>query len=181
MNLTNSIITSAAIVLSAWSLVMFQPIPSNAMDLTEASEAAAPPAFKLFTAHSITGVTQKTALNSVNLIWDKFSRDSKLQGKLKKQPVTIFVLYRNISKNFQSADITIGFDSRDLTDQMRPVSLASPSDYEVLLPTGKHSSNSITDAWNKLNYQKDIQSVLEIHTLDKESQPLDVQVLVNYQ
>lgn len=128
---------------------------------------------------AITGVSERISLSNIDLLWQTFEDKTILHARLVKQPSKVYVYYRNFSKNYQSADVSIGY----LTEIVKPATKATAQlrgTYQQLLKKAVYTSAELATAWQKIDYRKQVHSVVEVHYLDKNSQPTSTQVLVKY-
>ncbi|MGB0894406.1 MAG: hypothetical protein ACPGUD_08370 [Parashewanella sp.] len=206
MNLTNSILTTAVIVAAIWLLVLLQPSTANAISsktkssITNSSTREQPkinvpqvtqpivdklksvavantPAFE---ATTVSGLTKTIQLANIGSLWTQFHQDSALTSKLTRNPKQVFVLYQNISSDFQQAQVTIGFDVTALRNVNARTVLPKISELTVLLAKGKYSEQQLAKGWGNIDYARGIKAVLEVHYLDSSAQPEATQLFVKY-
>jgi hypothetical protein len=193
MSLFNSIFTSFIIVATVWGVALFQGKIAHAIQpkkviqtvQNEAKEVKEPSIVNLTKAVQpesihITGIRQQIELADIQLLWQKFSDRAELHKHLKHQPNKIYVLYQKVSENYQQAEVTIGYDTNEMTQFDKHYSI-DISHNAVLLPANKYDKKQISDAWGKINYQKIKEYVLEVHTLNKFGETTTTQVFVSYQ
>ncbi len=192
MNLLSSIFTSFIIVTVFWGLTLFQGNIANAIQTQSISESAsntldkinrtavtkAPKITTIEPVH-IAGIKQRIELNDIQKLWQQFNSQSELHNTLKDQPKKVFVLYNALSKNYQQADVIIGYETNELTRVENPYSI-DISHHSVLLPAKKYSELQLANAWEKINYSKVINYVLEVHSLNTVGETTSIQLSVSY-
>ena len=218
MNLTNSILTSAAIVAAIWLLVVYQPVsvnqaiaaPADSSDWTteaasEADVPAASPTPSKAVQHiaqapqtsaplastseqtaatsqsgaiAIRGVSNTMALTEVDQLWTDFI---PLLEKTSQRPERIFVYYRNFDSAYSQARITIGVRQQLLQTNGTSVEIPAFKRYQTLLARQDRSTTELAAGWDKIDYNRTVKSVLEIHYLDAAYNPSSSQLFVEYQ
>lgn len=192
MNLINSVITSFIIVVALWGAALMQLPVANAIEHKDIKKNIANEDAKAnkVTANAlaiedvqniihISGLQQQIMLKNVDQIWQTFSTMSALNQSLKQQPKKVYVLYGSFSKNYQKANVTIGYDINELTKFDRHYSV-NISEFKPLLPAKHFEDGQLAKAWDKIDYNKKVNAVLEIHTLAKSGKPQSTQILVSY-
>lgn len=128
---------------------------------------------------NIVGVSQEMLISDIDKLWAKFSQRGSLHSQLSDYPTATYVLYRNISKSFTRADITIGYDSRELTSNSQLISLPT-GHYQTVITDSHLSSKQLEAAWKKLNFTKEVVAVVERHQLNKRAEVVSVSMQVLY-
>lgn len=202
MNLFVSILTSIIIVTIVWLGVIYQPSSTDIDIITsdqaheiakEISAGTAPFIAKKTNAvksdvkpvdynmpvRSVFGVEQHMKINDIAQLWSKFYRDQALQSKLDDYPTAAYVLYRNISKDFKYADITIGYRSDELNN--KPTGALLPIGYyQTVLTASGITSTQLLKAWQKLDFSREVIAVVERHQLNKSADVTSVSMQVIY-
>ncbi|WP_077285167.1 hypothetical protein [Cognaticolwellia aestuarii] len=204
MNLFVSILTSIIIVVIVWFGVIYQPSSTDidiitsdqAHEIAKEITAGTSPfiAKKIKTntdkndvkyavyntpVRSVFGVEQHMKINDIEQLWSKFYRDQALQSKLNDYPTAAYVLYRNISKDFKNADITIGYHSDELSN--KPTGVLLPVGYYQTVLTGNDiTSIQLLKAWQKLDFSREVTAVIERHQLNKSADVTSVRMQVIY-
>ncbi len=202
MSLFPSVVTSLAIVCLIWSLATFQPnnavaspILTNTSNtvLTKKTKENAPTAHKeqtteqvkkvsnslYFDKVQISGVTQKTYLNQLPNLWKDFNNNKALQKSLKKNPSKIFVYYRDFSSSYESAIVSIGFDTQEMKPNVNKTNLPT-TPFSVLVSRGKYDDSQLKGAWNKIDYRQSVLAVVEVHYLNADSTVDNSEIFVSY-
>ncbi|MDK2596606.1 hypothetical protein [Pseudoalteromonas obscura] len=197
MKLMSSFAISGVVVVSIWGVAMMQfPL----MAATEHSDkpdvqveapnlATKQPSLRPNTTEavkgvrintmSISGVQQKIAIKHIAKLWETFENQQALNKNLLRYPRKISVYYQNFSQDFQQAEISIGYLS-DIVRSANQSTTIQGGRYERVLQKAAHSNEELADAWKKIDYRKNLQSVLEIHYLDASGHPVSSEFMVNY-
>lgn len=193
MNFIFSMFTSFFIVIIFWSLALFQSNLAQAfvqktvekkvnkeneieqvIRSTEIRKQVEPELIKL------AGIKQHIKLQDIKILWGRFNEATELHNKLKSQPKKIYVAYQKISNNYQEADVTIGYNINEITE-FNNVYSVDTSEQEILLPKKQYNEIALAEAWEKINYSKNIHHILEIHSLDFAGKTTATQMFVSYQ
>ena len=193
MSLFNSILTSFILVATFWGVALFQGKIAHAIQpkkniqevQNEVKKVAVQPVIKLTETVNpdsihIAGIRQYIELADIQLLWQKFNERSELHKHLKQQPNKVYVLYQKISKDYQQAEVTIGYDINEMTQFDKHYSI-DISHNAILLSENKYDKKQLSDAWEKINYQKIKEYVLEVHKLNQTGETTATQVFVSYQ
>jgi len=131
------------------------------------------------TSLDVSGITYLTHFNDIDAIWMQFEHETKLQSQLKQAPTAIYALYKRFSKDYSSANVTLGYNANILrhAEFKKPVQL---NEYRVLVAKGKHDASALRKAWRNIDYSKKVDSVLEIHHLSKNMEVASVELRVKY-
>lgn len=188
----NSIITSFIIVAVLWGGALMQLPEANAIEHKDIKKNIAIEEAKVNKPIAnvmaikdvqnithISGLQQQIMLKNVDLLWKTFSTMSALNQSLKQQPKKVYVLYDSFSKNYQKANVTIGYDINELTKFDRHYSV-NINEFKPLLPAKHFEDGELAKAWDKIDYNRKVNAVLEIHKLDKTGKPQSTQMLVSY-
>jgi hypothetical protein len=189
MNLFNSVFTSLIIITAFLGGALFK---GNAMQMQSTNQARSPTDDK--SKHTVTtlldkainveylhisGIKQRIELNDIHELWQRFSNQSALHKTLKHPPKKVFVLYNALSKNYEQADVAIGYEITVLTQKENNYTIDT-SNYSILLPSDKYSELQIANAWGKIDYDKVIDYVLEVHSLNTAGENTSTQIFVYY-
>lgn len=128
---------------------------------------------------AIIGVNKRISLDDIAVLWKTFDAKTLLHARLIKQPSKVYVYYQNFSKDYQSADVSIGYYA-DIVKPSTQTTAQINGDYQQLLSKGAYTTDELTTAWQKIDYRKRVHSLVEIHYLDKNNQSISAEVLVNY-
>jgi hypothetical protein len=204
MNLFASILTSIIIVLAVWLDAIYQPTaayaetitPSTTIDVAENNAANESPLSQVKVISdkaqntikkrvnstpitSISGVQQNMLISNIDQLWYQFERNKKLHSKLKGYPSAIYVLYRNISKDFTRADITIGYSDLELKAPMN-ITIVPNGNYQNAIAGNELSATQLEKAWQKLDFGQNVIAVIERHQLNKSADVVNVSMQVMY-
>ena len=199
MKLFASILTTAAITGAVWGLVVHQPAMADTtkniqvpqlevpqLKVTKASaNASSDEKQKEVSQQYLDGVTETLPLESVGTLWGDFERMIVEQNKLHANWDTIIVLYQNLNSDFTEATVTIGFPStgNSATDNSATNNLVALPEIEIaqpLLKRGKYSESELIDAWQQINFQRQVDALVEIHYLNPHGEPESSQLSVYY-
>ncbi|MCO7197494.1 hypothetical protein [Pseudoalteromonas sp. OANN1] len=128
---------------------------------------------------TITGVSERVSINNIASLWQSFDDKTLLHTRLMEKPNKVYVYYRNFSKDYQSADVSIGY-AADIIKPSTKATTQINGNYQQLLIKGAYTTTELTKAWQKIDYRQRVHSVVEVHYLDKNSQPIATEVLVKY-
>lgn len=204
MNLLGSLMTTGIIVAGVWGIAVMQ-IPSESQPKEEKAEliqgsiankvkqhaqTLVAKVEKQVTANdeqneqtaqiNIVGISRNVKLKNIADVWQLFESNKPIQNSLNDNPNRVFVYYRGFQKNYQEAQVTIGYPAA-LFDRPAAVTSIENKGYASILAKGAHSSKKLLNAWQNIDYQKKVDSVLEIHYLDKNAIPYQSEVFVRYQ
>jgi len=199
MKLLSALFTTFIIVAIVWGIALLQmSSTSEEKDLTENSQKhetqmnvkTGSPATSRATIQdsaiaanqlstNIAGVNAYISIANIDRVWQSFKDKTLLHARLIKQPNKVYVYYRNFSNDFQSAEVTIGYNADIIKPLSQPTAQVKGS-YSMLLGKGAHTEAKLAEAWTKIDYRKQLHSVVEIHYLDKNSLPTSTEMLVKY-
>ncbi|KZN28463.1 hypothetical protein N480_10235 [Pseudoalteromonas luteoviolacea S2607] len=197
MKLAGSILLSSAIVFTVWGVALLQPTPARAISVTTPAKASEQPKSttdkvrakpqsktnqndtKQLETLMIEGNTATLATAQVEQLWRELSNNKRLNQKLLRNPSAIYVYYRDFSANYDSATITVGYSSTDLSQAKTATTIASAT-YDSLLEKKKYTPSQLSSAWQEIDYRRNLERVIEIHYLSENSEVLATEVLVKY-
>lgn len=191
MNFVTSIVVSALVVICVWCLMIVQP--SKAHAISKPVSMGSNKTFEIIKQQPqsnlnevekgsflIDGISQKIAVSEVNTLWEHFNNAKQLHNRLRKQPSSIIVFYTDFSDNYQTANVTIGYNASDLKSPVAPIKV-SKGKYTTLLKRDSYTNNQIAQSWSSINYQKAPIAVLEIHTLNANGETNSSELYVKYE
>ncbi|MCO7191405.1 MULTISPECIES: hypothetical protein [unclassified Pseudoalteromonas] len=196
MKLTNSLVITGIIAISVWGVALLQPMPVQALSSAHphsttqkqspleaarsnvVTEEQNPLQVTLDTL-IISGNTATLPTDKVQRLWQEFNTNTALNSQLIKQPLAVYVVYKNFSANFEQATVTIGYSIDALSSADDTVTLDAAR-YEQLLSRKKHSVQDIALAWQEIDYRRPIERVVEIHYLSDHSAITSSELLVDY-
>ncbi|KZN68740.1 hypothetical protein [Pseudoalteromonas luteoviolacea] len=197
MKLAGSILLSSAIVFTVWGVALLQPTPARAISVTTPAKASEQPKSttdkvraepqsktnqndtKQLETLMIEGNTATLATAQVEQLWRELSNNKRLNQKLLRNPSAIYVYYRDFSANYDSATVTVGYSSTDLSQAKTATTIASAT-YDSLLEKKKYTPSQLSSAWQEIDYRRNLERVIEIHYLSENSEVLATEVLVKY-
>lgn len=184
MKLFASMLTTGIIACGIWSLVILQPAMAEAPPLTPVTptlQDIQPPIRSIDNSQQyVRGLTKSILLQSMPILWDEFNQEVVLKNKLPNKLDRIVVLYRHINKDFTEAEVTIGHLVQKSSLANDAIELPPVDNWVLLLSQGEHSEAELTEAWKQINYQKSVESLVEIHYLNEQGKPVSSQLSVYY-
>ena len=168
MNLTKSIFTSMFITLVTWGGVAAQEQPKAKSNTADTAKTEL---------HYFSVLQKRAELNHIELIWKEAYE--KLESVSEDNLSTIIVTYKNLSQDFSAADITIGYQT-NATAKGEKSTIELSDSKQVLLSNGSHDKNAIENAWNDIDYRRDIEVVIETHDLNQHGLPDSNSLTVYY-
>ncbi|RLV60456.1 hypothetical protein D5018_06585 [Parashewanella curva] len=195
MSLSKSLLTTVAIFMGVWFLLLFQPAPLEARitenkvkpnQATKAQVTKAPAEQRnisksTFTPKAIAGVTKRVRFSEIPNLWDEFFKQSRVRALFSASPQPVFVMYQDISPDYTEATITIGVDARKLGKVNTKVELPLSSELTPLLTKGSYTQKQLRKGWQKINYDKPIDFVLEVNFFDADVKLKASELFVHYQ
>ncbi|TMP37311.1 hypothetical protein [Pseudoalteromonas rubra] len=200
MKLASSLLVTGIIAISVWGIALLQPMPVQALSSAQ-PDSVTPKQFPLEATRSnvetktrteehntlrvtldtliISGNTATLPTDKVQRLWQEFNTNTALNSRLIKQPLAVYVVYKDFSANFEQATITIGYSIDTLSSADDTVTL-NAAQYERLLSKKKHTIQDIALAWQDIDYRRPINRVVEIHYLSEHSEITSSELLVNY-
>jgi len=184
MSLIYSVITSFFIVISFWFLALFQSNIAQAFEknneIEEKSNISEVSKQVESKSIQIAGIKQRIKLDEIKTLWDKFNKTTEIQNNLKYPPKMVYVVYQGISKNYQEADVTIGYNLDAISNFENAFSIDTQGQ-NILLAKKHYSDFALAEAWKDINYSKNIQHILEVHSLDLTGEITASKMLISYQ
>lgn len=118
----------------------------------------------------ITGSSQRLPLSNIDKLWQEFNQSPATYQALANSVQVIYVLYQNFDNNYQHADVTIGFaNNKSLKTSKQAFStqktLINKGNYKTLLTKGDHGAEQLADAWQNIDFNQQLHSVVEVHYL----------------
>lgn len=178
-----SIFTSLIIALALWLLAWFQPAAKElvvANSYHDLSVEAKPSAVideasfdegnqmgQLKKAEhklkpiELVGVKRRIKLKAIDALWQEFQANKHWQRALVTSEFNVYVVYSNFDQAFTEADVVIGYQRDALNDAVKVIGQVPQGNRTDLLTLGQHDDSVLLDAWEKIDYQRSIQSVIE--------------------
>lgn len=128
---------------------------------------------------NISGTKLNIQLSDIKIAWQQFKENQALHKQLSVQPKAIYVLYNNFTDSFQQADVTIGYDVNELS-QDNPSTLINLSSRLSILPSGRYTEQQIQAAWQQVDYGKPLKYILEVHNLNPTNTVESTKMFVAY-
>lgn len=184
MKLFASILTTAVITGSVWGLVVLQPAMADSTQQAqinnESSDVSRDAKRRGTSQQYLRGVTKTISLESLPKLWREFDRKLVEPDKLPDNLGRIVVLYQNLNSDFTEAQVTIGYPAEKSPLASDLVAFPAIEEAELLMHRGQHSESELIDAWGRINFQKPVDALVEIHYLNSQGQPESSQLSVYY-
>lgn len=208
MNLLPSIVVTLLITVLIWGLLLVQPqAESQLQPAVVAGQQSAQPLSNTervttqsdhsaenhnSTEQASAGITWPASLNAVTRMIDLTHIDQLWADfipqldHVRENPQKIYVYYRQFDATYTQAKVSIGIDGQiavpvAVKSALPGTGLPGAGRYQPLLRKGKHSNAELAEGWNKINYNRGVESVLEVHFLDADYNPGESQLFVEYQ
>lgn len=204
MNLFYSCVTSVGVVGAVWTLAFMQPQQAVAgaidseklveqvevlaaetkqnepLQVVEAVDKSKAKNTSIFDGIEIVGNTQSATLSDLNSLMEAFNNNASINAKLYQTPSKVYIFYRNFSANFDTATITVGYNSSELIGKSTGVKLPAER-FDNILPKGNHTGAESLQAWQDIDYGKNPQAVIEVHYLNKDGMTAQSELFVSYE
>lgn len=196
MKLFASILTTTAITGAIWAALHTQPAIADAKTQTNADASentnanaalvtASNDKTDMTKSGSIIGVTKTVALDSVPQVWALFYEqvESNNNPNLSTPNVVgneVIVLYQDITKDFSEAKVTVGFVQNATSDAKPNANFPSIKQAVTLLNKGQHDDTELTNAWEMIDFRREVKAVLERHYLNQHGLPDSSELYVYY-
>ncbi|ELB1500940.1 hypothetical protein VQD75_004722 [Vibrio alginolyticus] len=176
MKLLASILTTAAITGSTWTLAINQPTITGIKATVENYQKE-----MITRLHLVEGVTKIAPLESLPTLWSEFESYITNTKEAPENIDRVIVLYEGFNSDFTEAKITIGYpvgNAHRLSKNL--VALPDSAKAHQFLSRGPHPEAELVDAWGKISSLKSLDAVTEIHYLDSRGQSISSQLSVYY-
>ncbi|WP_122080785.1 hypothetical protein [Vibrio coralliirubri] len=197
MKLLASLLTTVGITGAVWGLLHIQPAiadASTAQPITESSTNKSsidkqpknkPVEIKQqATAHStyLQGLSKTIPLEDVPALWVDFYQNLEANDEEIAQQQKVVVIYQDISSDFSTAIVTIGFPTKQSTSNKNSTSIKVPSKSKgtLLLSQGEHTEQQLALAWEGIAILKEVDMVIEHHQLNQHGLPDSSELYVYY-
>lgn len=127
----------------------------------------------------LSGISQHIELTDIKSLWQRFTQSGEHHKYLKHQPKKVYVLYTSISKNYEQADVLIGYNISNLREFNKSTAIDMRNN-SLLMPIGKYSEQQIADAWKKIDYKNKLEYILEEHHLDDTGKTTSTKIYISY-
>lgn len=126
-------------------------------------------------------VSKNVSFEDVLALWTEFEEQLTDYDQIPMTSDSVVLLYRNINSDFTRAHVTIGFIVEQHAPAPKDIELPSTQDYQQLLSRGPYSDSEMEGAWEKIDYRRPIDAVIETHYLNPLGQEELSQLMVYYQ
>lgn len=117
-------------------------------------------------------------MDSIHLLWEQFEANFYHYQPSLTYPDRVVVLYQNLNGGYSKATVTIGFPSKN--SQNKGIKLPPLAQGQTLLERNKHDDAVLLDAWGKLDADRLVDQVVEIHYLSPLGATESSELLVYY-
>lgn len=204
MGLANSLLTTAVIAGLVWAAAIYQPsanaIETKASNLVIEQSPQKTPQPVMASSHKkeseqksekakiigsrpqdiqISGITMRLSLDNTAPLWQAFEQATQLHNQLSQHPKQLYISYYDFDQDYGTATVTIGYNTKLLSTPAKPRTLAL-SKFKTLLVQSDYTNEELKTGWQKINYNATLNSVLEIHQLNGQGQPVATELLVAY-
>ncbi|WP_061038416.1 hypothetical protein [Vibrio coralliirubri] len=197
MKLLASLLTTVGITGAVWGLLHIQPAiadASTAQPITESSTNKSsidkqpknkPVEIKQqATAHStyLQGLSKTIPLEVVPELWVDFYQNLEAKDEEIAQQQKVVVIYQDISSDFSTATVTIGFPTKQSTSNKnnRLIQIPNKAKGTLLLNKGEHTEQELAQAWEEIAILKEVDMVIEHHQLNQHGLPDSSELYVYY-
>ncbi|WP_059018862.1 hypothetical protein [Vibrio coralliirubri] len=197
MKLLASLLTTFGITGAVWGLLHIQPAiadASTAQPITESSTNKSsidkqpknkPVEIKQqATAHStyLQGLSKTIPLEDVPDLWVDFYQNLEAKDEEIAQQQKVVVIYQDISSDFSTATVTIGFPTNQSTSNKnnRLIQIPNKAKGTLLLNKGEHTEQELAQAWEGIAILKEVDMVIEHHQLNQHGLPDSSELYVYY-
>lgn len=132
----------------------------------EVSPSTAQQAATLANTTEIVGITRSIELQNINTLWQEFGNISHLERALITSKFSIYAVYSEFNATYSQATVTIGYDRAALNDSAGISQRLPTGKKHMLLPQGHYSNFAIVDAWQGIDYRRDLVAVVEQRHFD---------------
>ncbi|SFC12833.1 hypothetical protein [Pseudoalteromonas denitrificans] len=125
----------------------------------------------------IVGSSSTIDISEVENFWLTLNKNTSLQNRVNKISPKTYTLYTDFNTNYSQAKVTIGYDIKDIEPAIDKNYKVPVGDYKIVLSPAKYSQEILFDTWEKLDYQRTIEAVLEEHIVNANGEIISVSVL----
>ncbi|OQQ05717.1 hypothetical protein BK411_16295 [Vibrio splendidus] len=197
MKLFASILTTVGIIGAVWGLLHIQPAiadESTEQPITELSQskssASTPSIDKSVevkqqeTANTtyLQGLSKTIPLEDVPELWVDFYQNLEAKDEEIAQQQKVVVIYQDISSDFSTATVTIGFPTQQSISNKnnRLIQIPNKAKGTLLLNKGEHTEQELAQAWEEIAILKEVDMVIEHHQLNQHGLPDSSELYVYY-
>ncbi|CDT84039.1 hypothetical protein [Vibrio coralliirubri] len=197
MKLFASILTTVGITGAVWGLLHIQPAIADASteqpiaELSQSKSSTSTPSIdksvevKRPAAANTTylqGLSKSIPLEEVPDLWVDFYQNLEANDEKIAQQQKVVVIYQDISSDFSTATVTIGFPTKQSTSNKnnRLIQIPNKAKGTLLLSKGEHTEQELAQAWEEIAILKEVDMVIEHHQLNQHGLPDSSELYVYY-
>ncbi|CDT79902.1 Hypothetical protein VCR26J2_370766 [Vibrio coralliirubri] len=197
MKLLASLLTTVGITGAVWGALHIQPAiadASTAQPITESSTNKSsidkqpknkPVEIKQQATANTTylqGLSKTIPLEDVPELWVDFYQNLEAKDEEIAQQQKVVVIYQDISSDFSTATVTIGFPTNQSTSNKnnRLIQIPNKAKGTLLLNKGEHTELELAQAWEEIAILKEVDMVIEHHQLNQHGLPDSSELYVYY-
>ncbi|EAQ54796.1 MULTISPECIES: hypothetical protein [Vibrio] len=128
------------------------------------------------------GLSKTIPLEDVPELWVDFYQNLEAKDEEIAQQQKVVVIYQDISSDFSTATVTIGFPTQQskLNKKKPLIKIPSKSKGTLLLGKGEHTEQELAHAWEGIAILKEVDMVIEHHQLNQHGLPDSSELYVYY-
>lgn len=197
MKLLASLLTTVGITGAVWGLLHIQPAIADASteqpiaELSQSKSSTSTPSIdksvevKRPAAANTTylqGLSKSIPLEEVPDLWVDFYQNLEANDEKIAQQQKVVVIYQDISSDFSTATVTIGFPTQQSTSNKnnRLIQIPNKANGTLLLNKGEHTEQELAQAWEEIAILKEVDMVIEHHNLNQHGLPDSSELYVYY-
>ncbi|MEZ8717161.1 hypothetical protein AB6D81_14285 [Vibrio splendidus] len=128
------------------------------------------------------GLSKTIPLEGVPEFWVDFYQNLEAKDEEIAQQQKVVVIYQDISSDFSTATVTIGFPTQQSTSNKnnRLIQIPNKAQGSLLLRKGEHTEQQLAQAWEEIAILKEVDMVIEHHQLNQHGLPDSSELYVYY-
>ncbi|MEZ8793343.1 hypothetical protein AB6D86_15820 [Vibrio splendidus] len=128
------------------------------------------------------GLSKTIPLEDVPELWVDFYQNLEAKDEEIAQQQKVVVIYQDISSDFSTATVTIGFPTQQSTSNKnnRLIQIPNKAQGSLLLRKGEHTEQELAQAWEEIAILKEVDMVIEHHQLNQHGLPDSSELYVYY-
>ncbi|WP_172379189.1 hypothetical protein [Vibrio sp. Vb339] len=197
MKLFASILTTVGITGAVWGLLHIQPAIADSSteqpiaELSQSKSSTSTPSIdksvevkQQATVNTtyLQGLSKTIPLEDVPELWVDFYQNLEAKDEEIAQQQKVVVIYQDISSDFSTATVTIGFPTQQSTSNKnnRLIQIPNKAQGSLLLRKGEHTEQQLAQAWEEIAILKEVDMVIEHHQLNQHGLPDSSELYVYY-
>ncbi|MEZ8152791.1 hypothetical protein AB6E95_15695 [Vibrio splendidus] len=197
MKLFASLLTTVGITGVVWGLLHIQPaiadasteqpiaeLSTNKSSIDKQPKNKSVEVKQQATANTtyLQGLSKTIPLDDVPNLWVDFYQNLEANDEEIAQQQKVVVIYQDISSDFSTATVTIGFPTQQSTSNKnnRLIQIPNKAQGSLLLRKGEHTEQELAQAWEEIAILKEVDMVIEHHQLNQHGLPDSSELYVYY-